>query len=384
MKMEQIASYVNDAYKNATGREDPLVATDLSNIIDAGNTFENLTREEYTDFVGGLLNAMGRTRFVNRKYNGGAPSLMMDSWEFGGLSRKISSKMPEVTTSENWRLVDGQSYDPNVFHAPEVTEKFYSKRTTFTIERSVIRKQFKQAFRSAEELNAFLSMLENEVDKALTVAFDNLIMATIGNMIAVNIHDAGTPTDIGNARAVNLLARYNELKGTELDADECLYDKDFLRYAASEIRKVSKRMRRMSTVYNKGGEDRFTPSEMQKLILHADFIEGANTYLQSDTFHDGYTALPAADTVSYWQGSGEEYDFDSTTKIHITDTEGDTVEQSGIIGVLFDKDACAVTNYDYTVRTQYNGKGDFVQFWHEQDAGYLNDFNENFVVFYVA
>ena len=48
----------------------------------------------------------------------------MDSWEYGSILQKIESELPEATENETWNLVDGESYDPNVFHQPKVSSKF--------------------------------------------------------------------------------------------------------------------------------------------------------------------------------------------------------------------------------------------------------------------
>lgn len=386
MKMNQVAPFVNGAFQQSTGRENVL-NQDLSNVVDAGHAFDDLTDAQFKEFVTGLVNPIGRQMFVDRVYTGVAPSMMMESWEYGALAEEIDSDLPEVETSEDWRLVHGQSYDPNVFRYDAPHAKFFSDRTTYTVKRSIIRKQLKQAFISAERLTAYLSMIENKIRNAITVANDNLKLATLANQIGECFYEndaGGDYTGEGTARCVNLLARYNTIHGTTLTAAKVLYDKDFLRYAASEIKKTAKRFVVMSTVFNAEERDRFTSPDYARLILHADFAEGVNNYLQGDTFHDQYTKLPEADIVPYWQGSGDDFEQDATTKIDVKTTEGHSVSASGILGVLFDRTACAITNYDPSVRTQYNAEGDFVNYWYEQDAGHLNNFGQNFVTFYVA
>ena len=43
-----------------------------------------------------------------------------------------------------------------------------------------------------------------------------------------------------------------------------------------------------------------------------------------------------------------------------------------------------VTSLDRRVTTNYNAKGEFFNNYYKFDAGYFNDLNENFVVFYIA
>jgi hypothetical protein len=143
-------------------------------------------------------------------------------------------------------------------------------------------------------------------------------------------------------------------------------------------------MQKLSVLYNIGGKARFTPQSRLHFIALADFIESANVFLQSGTFHDEFTRMPKAEELPYWQGSGDTYAFSDISGIKITTAENHTVNPTGILGVMFDRDALGVCNIDRRVTTNYNAKAEFYNNWYKFDAGYFNDANENFVVFYVA
>lgn len=51
---------------------------------------------------------------------------------------------------------------------------------------------------------------------------------------------------------------------------------------------------------------------------------------------------------------------------------------------MFDRDALGVANMDRRVTTNWNAKAEFWNNYYKYDAGYFNDTNENFVLFYVA
>lgn len=104
----------------------------------------------------------------------------------------------------------------------------------------------------------------------------------------------------------------------------------------------------------------------------------------SDTFNKELVALPQHETVPYWQGSGTDYGFGSVSKINVKTNSGKEVEQAGIIGVIFDRDALGVSNLDRRVTTNYNARAEFYTNFYKFDAGFYNDLDENFVVFYVA
>jgi hypothetical protein len=382
MEVKQIYEFVNDTVKEVLGDE-ALVQEDLSNIVDIGNAvFDGNAFDKY---VRSLVNHIGRVIFVNRKYNGSAPSVLMDGWEYGSILQKISSEMPEAEENESWELIDGASYDPNIFRKPVAEQKFFNKKTTFEIDRSITEKQVKQSFSSAEQLNGFISMLYNEVDKAMTVMTDNLIMRTINNFIGETLHNAfpdGTYTGT-HIRAVNLLAEYNTQYGTQLTKDKCMVDPAFIRFAAYRMGLYKDRLARISTLFNVGGAQRFTPNDMLHFVTLSDFNTAANIFLQSDVYHNDYVRLPKSETIPFWQGSGTDYSFSNVSAINIKTTSGDTVSIDGVLGAMFDRDALGVANFERRITTNYNPKAEFTNYFYKQDAQYFNDLNENFVVFFV-
>lgn len=375
MKVEQIKTLINDVTKEVIGKTD-LVNEDLSNVVDVGTEIFNATSVD--NYVKALVNRIGKTVFVNRKYSGRVPSVVMDSWEFGSVLQKISSDLPEATENESWELENGESYDPNIFYKPSVSAKFFNSKVTFEIPLSFTEKQVKESFNNSNELNAFLSMLYNSVEKSMTVKTDSLVMRTINNMIA-QTHNAN--------KSVNLLALYHEATGEELTADKAIYSADFLRFASLQIALYADRLGTMSTLFNIGGKERFTAKEDLHIVLLSEFAKGAEVYLESDTIHEEMVKLPKAETVPYWQGSGTDFDFAKTSKINVKIKDGDntkTVEVGGILGVMFDRDALGISNLDRRVTTNYNPKAEFFTNWYKFDCGYYNDLNENFVMFYIA
>ena len=377
MRVEQVYSIMNAVTQTTLG-ENEVLAEDLSNIVDIGNSIMNVAGIE--NYVRSLTDHIGKTIFVNRAYSGSVPSVLMDGWEFGSILEKVTyDDLPEATENESWKLENGKSYDVNVFTQPKASAKFFNKRVTFEVPMSFAERQVKSAFDNAAQLNSFFSMIYNAIDKSMTVKVDGLVSRTINNMIGETLVNGA-----GTVKAVNILKMYNEKFGTRLTANNCIYDPEFIRYASLVIGLWSDRLTKLSTLFNVGGKDRFTSKDLQHIVLLSEFEAYAKAYLYSDTYHKEFTALPNAEKVAYWQGSGTNYDFTSTSKIHVTTSSGDEVEQSGILGIIFDRDALGVSNLDRRVTTNYNAKGEFFNNWYKFDAGYFNDLNENFVVFYVA
>ena len=396
MEVNQIYTLINSVSKEVLGRTD-IVAENLTGIVDLGT--EVFNQSAVDNYVKSLVNHIGKVIFVNRPYAGKVPSVLMDAWEFGSVLEKISADVPEAEENDTWDLQDKKSYDQDVFHKPTVTAKFFNSKVTFEVPVSITERQVKESFSNAAQLNGFISMIYAAVEKSMTIKADALIMRTINNMIAetvladVQAFGATAAGDMAGAdlssastaRCVNLLKLYNDKTGasTPLTAAKAITDPDFIRFASYVMGTYADRLQSISTVFNVGKKERFTPKDMLHVVLLSDFAKAAQTYLYSDTFNRGDVLLPQAETVPFWQGSGQNYEFASTGNINIKESGGKAVEISGVLGVMFDRDALGVCNLDRRVTTNYNAKAEFFNNYYKFDAGYFNDTNENFVVFFI-
>lgn len=395
MDVKQIYTIINSVSGEVLGKTD-IVTEDLKGIVDLGT--EVFNQNAVDNYVKSLVNHIGKVIFVNRPYAGKVPSVLMDAWEFGSVLEKISADVPEAEENDTWNLTDGQTYSQDVFHKPTVTAKFFNSKVTFEVSVSITERQVKESFSNAAQLNGFISMIYAAVEKSMTIKADALIMRTINNMIAETVlADAvkfgGTAGDLtganlsnaSTARCVNLLKLYNDKTGAsaKLTAAKAITDPDFIRFASYVMGTYADRLQSISTVFNVGGKERFTPKDMLHVVLLSDFAKAAQTYLYSDTFNRGDVLLPQAETVPFWQGSGQNYEFASTGNINIKESGGEAVKISGVLGVMFDRDALGVCNLDRRVTTNYNAKAEFFNNYYKFDAGYFNDTNENFVVFFI-
>ena len=379
MKVTQLKDIVNSATSEVLGKTD-VVNDDLSNLVDVGNEIFNT--DNIDNYVKKLIDRIGQVIFVNRLYAGGVPSVLMDSWEYGSVVEKISADMPEADENDSWNLQNGQTYSQDTFYQPKVSAKFFNSKVTFDVKLSFTTEQVKESFSNVNELNGFISMLETGVKNSMTVKLDGLIMRTINNMTGQILNSAN------GLQKVNLLTEYNTVSGQTLTANKALMDKDFLKFASLTIKKYQARITKMSTLFNAGGKARFTTTDNLHTVLLSDFADSAEVYLLSDTYHNDTVSLPNHETVPYWQGSGKSYAFNDISKIDVKIDAGNKtpkqVTQTGILGVMFDTNALGVSNLNQRTTTSYNARAEFYTNYYKMDAGYFNDLNENFVVFYIA
>ena len=390
MEVKQVAELVNSATQELVG-EIPLLTEDLSNVVDVGKAV--FASNDVDAYVKALINHIGKVKFVSRTYKGNVPNVLFEGWEYASVLQKISADLPIATENATWQLEDGKSYDPNVFHKPTVESKLFNDKVTFEVVQSFPTKQVYQSFDNATQMASFISMIEVQVDNAMTIKMDALIMRTINHFTATvlgKLIDGDVTSEklgaTSGVKAINLLKEYKDIHSDDtavqaLNYKTCTTDPEFLRYMSLRMGQTVDRMKDASDLFNINGKTRFTNSDQLNVVLLSDYVRSAEAYLQSDTYHDQYVKLPNAKTISCWQGTGTDFSLDNVSAINVK-TADYTVEAKGIIGVMFDREALGVCNLDRRNTKDYNAPGEFFNTWYKMDAGYFNDFNENFVVFY--
>ncbi|MBQ7797734.1 MAG: hypothetical protein IJ371_01270 [Clostridia bacterium] len=382
MEIKQIAKMLNDIYGEVTGETGQLLE-DLTGVGTEGVTLQNFGETILTNgvdnYVKSLINKIGRIVNWDREYKSTAPKILKDSFEFGSILEKVRVEVDDFVENDSWKLVKGQSYDPFIFNPPSAQVKIFNGKSTYELDISITEMQVKESFRNATELNRFIAMIENRVKTKLTLANDFLAQRTINNLIGEKIH--------ANKNVVNILSMYNAQNPSEqLTATNALSNPNFIRYAILIIAQYSDLLKEISVIYNNDGYATFTPKEKQHFILLSLFDNMVKIYLQSDTYHKELVELNGYDTVPYWQAvdKSEPTSFDKLSTINIKTWNGNEVNKSGIIGVIFDENACAIANENYRVTSQWVAKGEFWNYFYKFDAMYLNDLAENCVVFVVA
>lgn len=383
MQVNQIYSILNDVMLEVTGQNvaeegEPaafILNEDLSNIVDMGTKiFSNNWKDNY---VKSLLDRIGREVFVDRTYEGYAPRVLRDSWEYGSIMSKTRCKIFDAKANPSWNLQKGETVNQFEFNPPDVTQKFYNSKTAWQIDCSFTDYQLRESFTNAAAMNRFISMIENRIQTSMTIYIDSLIMRTINNFMAEKIH-------AGNS-VIDVLAGFNATQASPISAAAAVSDKEFYRYLAYRTDLDIERFRAPSANFNIDDEANvtFTPREYAHFVLHSDFAAGMKVYLQADTYHDNLVTLGDFETVPFWQAQGDAYQLATTSRIDVklaSDNEV-TVNRNYIIGILFDRDALGVLNDNRRVTSAYNANGEYWNNFYKVDTSYFNDLAENAIIY---
>lgn len=376
MTVTQIATLLNIVYQEVTGETENIVNEGLTNVVDLGTTvFSSSWKDKY---VKGLIDQIGKMIFVDRPYQGFAPSIIRSDWEYGSILAKIRAKDFEAKENPSWKLTAGQTVDQFEYNPPEVKQTFWNQRESWQIDCSFAEIQVKSAFKSAEQMNAFFSMIESTIDSSRNLYMDALAMRTINNFILSKI--------ASNNGYINVLSAYNTAYNQTLTPQNAQYDPQFLRFLAFLILDLKDQLKIKNSLYNLGGSGytRHTPEQDLHIVLHSIYARATEIMMQADTYHDNLTKIGMYETVPFWQNLSSKPwgndQIEQRTSILATVSLADEVEAPYIVGVLFDRDAIAMNNTNIRVTSAYNANGEYYNNFYKVDTNCINDLSENGVV----
>lgn len=401
MKVTQVYEILKDVMHEITGlpvaTEPPaepgeevfIIKEDLSNIVDVGKKVFESNQNWKDNYVKALINRIGRMVFVDRPYSGWAPNVQRDSWEYGSIMAKVRVKTFEPKPNPSWSLQNGETVNQFEYNAPEVSEIFYNQKIAWQIDCSFAERQVKESFRSASELNRFFSTIENTINKSQTMYIDALQMRAINNFVAEKINAGNGVVDLLEEFNNNRQNTYYNADALPLTPKAAITDVNFLRYAAYTILLYKDRLKAASEVFNMNpdtGYPTFTPADDLHVVLISNVAQALEVYLQSETFHNSFTEIGHYDTIPFWQSSGKAFDIADVTRINVAPASDNsqTVDRNYIIGVMFDRDAIAITNENRRTTSAYNANGEYYNNFYKIDTSYINDMAENGVVFTIG
>lgn len=384
--IKQISNIVNDAVKDALGKNASITQLDSSDVVSLGKAISSY--DAYEGFFKSLVNRIARTVYFVRTYKGKARSVLRDEHEYGAFIQKVYYEMPEAVDNATWNIpnssdayVQASPYD--VAGTVAVSSLIFGGKGTWSIE--IVRpiEQIKSAFISNAEMSAFIDGIYVAIENSYKLQEERLVS------LAVNTSMADC---LSGGVSRNLLKEYNTLHAdATLTVEQALTSADFLKYASMEINRVIDNMGVMSTAYNKAGYNTFTSKDNLVVEMLSHFASASDMYLQADTFHNELVKLPNFEKIPFWQTSGKTFSFADCSSIKIKhddlvtlENATGTVNQSGIICFVHDTEnvACYFGN-----RRQWelvNPRSEVVIHGEKAEKGYAVDNHANAVVFYMA
>ena len=366
MNTQQIYALVNAVNSQAYGAS-ALAVVDTQGLISLGNVVLSSTQNTES-FINTLVQRIGRTIISSRQYRNKLNDMVLNDFEYGAILQKIRVHLTDAEEDPAYNLTDGGTVDPWTINKPDVEQKLFVTRTPYMFHVTIAREQLKEAFLSEGAMGGFIGAIFQQVRNSIEVSLENLGRLAIANMIA---ESAGT------SREIALVTMYNTASGQSLTAATALLDPAFLRYAVAQIQNISDYLTDMTTSYNDGTIESFTPKADQRLRVLSLFERALETVVQYSAFHDEMVSLNAYSTINFWQS---EKTKDSINIKRASD--GESTTKANIVAVLHDRDALGIYKEDVDVlTTPVNAKGLYYNTFYHQKELWFNDKSENFVFF---
>ena len=384
MNVTQIYNVLNQINNEMFGDSAGEVV-DLAGFVSLGDTV--LSNVQSRDkFLDTLYDRIAKTVIRNLDLEIEYPSLMRNTIEYGAIVQKLSVNPREAKARNDWNVGTMSASDiSNAMFSidkPTVRQKFFSGVNAWEIDTTIPDNLFKTAFTSPEAMGAFINAIMSATEDSVIMSINSTNRYAVNNFIGEKIH--------GGQNVVHLITEYGNSAITT--PAQAVVDKGFLRFASKKIADVIRYMNVPSMLYNEEGAVRRTARDNMHVILNGDFASSTKTYLESDTFHNELVSLPYYVESSAWQILGETADSESerdytapsiatSSLINIKTASGATVNQSGVIGLIADREAIATTIFERETTADRLNRLSLTQRTDKVNIGYMNDLSENGCVF---
>ena len=388
MTFQQSATLINELKEMMTG-ERALAPTDESEFVAVGTT---LLQQGYDQLNTAITQLMTRSIYSSRAYNMIYPSIARDEARWGGIIRKVTTLDLDLIDDEAFNLPDGQTGpDPFLVNKQKSVQfNFYGGNIKELVV-TTTRDQLNQAFSGSADFGSFMAARAQNLVNQLNQKIEVESRAVVNNMIAAAV-------SAGGDRVIHVLTEYKAATGnTTITAANYLSNAEFVPFAKWLYGRLNTQKRFMAertekyhaniTSYNGAALAhpilRHTPDQYMNIFMLSQFMDQVDSSALSGIYNEQLLDLGSFERVNYWQS------IDTPDSISIVANElqadgtcaasASAIEQSGIIGVLFDDEALGISIIDEGVDSIYNPRGRYFNDWYHWTARWYNDQSENFV-----
>lgn len=381
MGYESAYTLLNSIVNQATGKAS-LTATSPADFISVGTT---ALQAGYDKVLAAITQIIGRTLYSVRPYNRKLSDLKRDSMEWGSIVRKLKIADVDWQDSAEFDLTDGESIDQWVVKKANILQLNFYGQNIYEIQTpSIYMDQLDAAFRGPEELNSFFSMIYTNIESQKEQKIEAVARMLLCNFIAAKIS--------ASSGVIHALTEYNTETGQELTATTVMAPSNFpafIYWLYARMNTLARMMSERSQLFqfNVTGKVimQHTPKERLAVKMYAPFMDAINARVKSTTFNDEYLSAATTEGVSFWQSINSPKAINTTPTYLAANgtvtTAGSAVNNSTVIGVMYDKDAIGtITQNERTMATPFNARGHYSNIFSSFTEQWFTDFTEKGIV----
>ena len=373
MTNAQISTLLNSTIVPNVLGEGTTISEDLSNLIDLGTAVASLTSTQLLDYTASFVAGVAKTYFDERIFDKVVGGIFRDYTDWGGIIQRVKAGISSVTDDVSQNLVNGVSYDPNVYVGFSMDNKVYTKDASFELDWSIPNNMWKSAFTSVEELNKVISYIQNRAENTMNVHLYSLGLTTLRALAASKANDR-----------IQALTLYNQTYNTSLTVDGAMHDATFLKWFAELVLNLKRAITDISSKYNDGTIETFTPESDVIVTMLSPMATALEVNMTSGVYHKELVEIGEYNTINYWQNSGNNIIPDMSLIGQIDsdiDGSGTPVQIDYAVCMIHDKfQACGITSHEENVTAQFNAKGDFSNYFRRIWAQWFIDTRSNSIL----
>ena len=365
------------------------VVVDYATFIEAGKTLANMQASDLQNtLIPTIMNKVQRTLNENPSYRGALIDMSKGKLDYGVLEIIMGDfYSASPSTFDGATVEEGQTYTDQfkVVNLPNDTARYYSTSDSYSIEITIRDTDLKGIFDSPEKFDAVIRGVFVRIANSSEARKEEARLGVIANIIK----DVATVTaedDDENVATTHydLLAIYNEEKGTELTQANCFLSNDFVSWSVGVIRDISMLMEKPSKKFSKNGNiTTFTPPEYKKLLVNAIYDKAIRRSL-IDAYNKEYGMIQDNyEVIPYWQNLND--------RMRVT-TNGTPAQGQSIVttyspytlAVLYDTRACGEMIQLEEVATDRNGGRRYTNYHFQYNNLYYINEDANTIIFTIG
>lgn len=378
--VNQIYQMLNNVQKMAYG-EIAVAVVNTSTLVALGDAVlrSDVNKDK---FVNVLFDRIGLVLVDTRVYKAQDSNVIKRELDFGCAMQKIHVEPVEAQENPEW-LIGDQDFIPEYAPVikPDVRQKIFHDLVTYETGVTVPDNILKTAFTNEIKMASFIVAIMNALENGIELAKERATDLTRATMIAYCLKNGGV-------NAINLLPAYNATLPTGATplTTKAQFDNDekALAFGAKTMALTSDRLTRMNKLFNNEGFARFTPKEYQKFDVLNTFDYDIKYGVRPVVYNEKFIQIPGYSLVPYWMGSGTTYADADISAVKISDSDGTVADQSGVVGVMYDEEACGVNIFGEESAFDRNDHAHYTTHYRQMSAQYFVDTSEQCVVFYIA
>lgn len=388
MSFKQSATLLNSVIAQMTGAT-TLTPTNEAEFVSVATTALSTGYDQLNKAVSQVLS---RSIYSSRAYNPIYPSIERDSEVWGGIVRKVTILDLDFIDDAAFSLVDGQTgADPFLVNKQKAVQfNFYGGNVKELVV-TTTEDQLRQAFSSSADFGSFMAAQAQVLLNQINQKIEAESRATVNNMITAAINGGGD-------RVVHLLTEYKAATGnTTITAANYLSAAEFEPFAKWFYGRLNTLKRFMAERSGKFHQNintyngvaltkpimRHTPDQYMNVFMLSQFMDQVDSSALSGIYNEQLLQLGAFERVNFWQSIDAPDQIMATPNVLNVDgtcsATADPIEESGIIGCLFDDEALGITVIDEGVRSIENPDGRYFNNFYNWTCRWYNDQTENFV-----